>query len=236
MHSAHVVPRLALPDALAMQDASNRLTCSLRKVPSRFVVLRKLRKVSSNYKYLQADTPPFLPADSELETLAPRGAPLAAVAQWWSAVAGNITLDDKVVIPPGPRTPRDDFVRKGLRLEPLHIASVRAAWNTFLERHGNLPVSAFEGRGVVLIGGKLQYLVPSLVALRALRGTGCTLPAELWFPDNEPLPSIELQALVRKLGAHIRTVAVPRALGHVRTQMQVCAKSMYATNCSVLVS
>ena len=102
--------------------------------------------------------------------------------RWWATVADSITLADKVILPPGPRTRNDDFVQKGLRLQLLHIASVRAAWHAFLDQHGDLPASAFEGRGVVLIGGKLQYLVPSLIALRALRRTGCTLPAELWFP------------------------------------------------------
>ena len=83
---------------------------------------------------------------------------------------------------------------------------------------------------MVLIGGKLQYLVPSLIALRALRRTGCTLPAELWFPDNEHLPGEELQTLVHKLGAHIRTVAVPRALGHVCSRHK-SAERLHGSTC-----
>ena len=69
------------------------------------------------------------------------------MAQWWSGVVANITLADSVIIPPGPRTILDDFVQKGLRFEPLHIASVRADWGHFLEQHDTLSMDMFEGRG-----------------------------------------------------------------------------------------
>jgi alpha 1,2-mannosyltransferase len=127
----------------------------------------------------------------------------------------SITVRDRVILPPGPRTMRDDFVQKGLRMEPAHIAKVREDWRLFLMQHDSLPVDVFSGRGVVLIGGKLQYLVPSLVAIRALRRTGCTLPVELWFPDNEAMPTPELQQLLGQMGVHIQTLPVPAALGQV---------------------
>jgi hypothetical protein len=144
------------------------------------------------------------------------------IAQWWHNVVHSITLDDTIVLPPGPRTLKDDFVRKGLRMESEHVALVRGLWADFLRDHDTLSRDVFSGRGVALIGGKLQYLVPSLVAIRALRRTGCKLPIELWFPDNEVMPTPQLQQLLAKLGVHIRTLQVPKALGQVRAAALVC--------------
>jgi hypothetical protein len=155
----------------------------------------------------------------------------ATVMQWWSHVTSSITLNDHVILPPGKRTQVDDFVQKGLRLEPGHILAVRDAWHQFLQQHDTLSPDVFLGRGIAIIGGKLQYLVPSLIAIRALRRTGSKLPVELWFPENEPLPHPELQTLIARLGVHIRTLPVPSALGQVCYLMTHCwivAKHIHA--------
>ena len=138
---------------------------------------------------------------------------------WWAAVRSSVTADDTIVLPPGPRSRTDDFVEKGLRFQPQHIETIRAQWGRFSERFGAPPAGgkAFAGRGIAMLGGKMEYLVPALVAIRALRKTGCTLPIELWLPDTEPRPpDVILDKVADKLGVYPRTLAMPAALGNVR--------------------
>ena len=65
------------------------------------------------------------------------------------------------------------------------------------------PPPLFSGRGVVFLGGGPTYLVPTLVALRALRLSGCSLPVEVWFPRAEA-PTRGLERLLGELGAVAR--------------------------------
>ena len=65
------------------------------------------------------------------------------------------------------------------------------------------PLLPFSGRGIVFLGGGPTYLVPTLVALRALRLGGCSLPAEVWFPRAEA-PTRGLEGLLAGLGAVAR--------------------------------
>ena len=65
------------------------------------------------------------------------------------------------------------------------------------------PRPLFSGRGVVFLGGGPTYLVPTLVALRTLRLSGCSLPAEVWFPRAEA-PTRGLERLLGQLGAVAR--------------------------------
>ncbi|GIL63128.1 hypothetical protein Vafri_17254 [Volvox africanus] len=68
-------------------------------------------------------------------------------------------------------------------------------------------VPRFSGRGVVMVGGGMQYLTPAWVSLHVLRRTGCKLPVELWFPVEEfPTPAVEeallgLGVMSRRLSA-----------------------------------
>ncbi|KAG2454624.1 hypothetical protein HYH02_000465 [Chlamydomonas schloesseri] len=61
----------------------------------------------------------------------------------------------------------------------------------------------FSGRGVVMVGGTLRYLVPAWVSLHVLRRSGCRLPVEVWFPAAE-YPTPELEAALAALGATAR--------------------------------
>ncbi|PNW86953.1 hypothetical protein CHLRE_02g102750v5 [Chlamydomonas reinhardtii] len=63
--------------------------------------------------------------------------------------------------------------------------------------------AVFSGRGVVMVGGSLRYLVPAWVSLHVLRRSGCRLPVEVWFPAAE-YPTPELEAALAALGATAR--------------------------------
>jgi hypothetical protein len=143
---------------------------------------------------------------------------VAQVMKWWQRLSKNITSTDPIIMPPDNRTLHDDFRQKGLRFRAEDIAEVRSMWSTFIHDFGQLPAppeELFMGRGIVLIGGRFKYLVPSLVAIKAVRETGCTLPIELWFPSNEPLPKRSLQRLIEGMGVNLRMLPVPHALGQV---------------------
>jgi alpha 1,2-mannosyltransferase len=91
-------------------------------------------------------------------------------------------------------------------------------WGAFLRDFRDLPEAPenlFSGRGIVLIGGRFKYLVPVLVAIKSVRETGCMLPIELWFPDNEPLPKRPLQRLIESMGVSLRMLPVPNAFKQV---------------------
>jgi alpha 1,2-mannosyltransferase len=123
---------------------------------------------------------------------------------------------DEVVLPPGPRNWVDDFVAKGLRMDPDHIEDAKKQWRRFLTRaNRDAPVDTFHGRGIAILSGSLPYLVPSLVALKSLRRSGCNLPIELWFPETE-MPAIDIARGIERLGARVQTFPLPDVLGTVR--------------------
>jgi hypothetical protein len=166
---------------------------------------------------------------------------VAQVMKWWQRLSQNITSNDPIIMPPDNRTLHDDFRQKGLRFRAEDIAEVRSMWSTFIQNFGQLPAppgELFRGRGIVLIGGRFKYLVPSLVAIKAVRETGCRLPVELWFPSNEPLPKRSLQRLIEGMGVNLRMLPVPHALGPVSFDIlerleltgPCCVWSLWPTN------
>lgn len=154
-------------------------------------------------------------------------APAAALA-WWAAVAGTLSPGDPTILPPGPRNRSHDFVVKGYRMDPAHIALAAELHRGFVRVAGDAlpdagsaaaaasPVVAlgFAGSGIVILGGMPPYLTPTLVTLRALRRTGCALPVEVWFPEAEA-PSAEIAAGLARLGARACVFPVPGLLGNV---------------------
>lgn len=135
---------------------------------------------------------------------------------WWHDVMAQITPAVPTVLPPGPRTENGpDFVALGHRIRPEHRAKLRQQWRAFVRKWGDMPEDAFEGRGIAILSGNLPYLVPSVVALKAIRRTGCTLPVEFWFPANES-PTLGVAMKLHRLGATVRKFPVPTTLAHVR--------------------
>lgn len=122
--------------------------------------------------------------------------------------------DDRAILPPGPRTKREDFVALGLKMRPEHRAMARQDWKAFVENAGPYPTASFDGKGIAILSGGMKYLVPSLIALKALRNSGCQLPVELWFPTNEA-PPVGVTFKLKRLGATARKFPIPFLLGKV---------------------
>jgi hypothetical protein len=157
------------------------------------------------FKWPLQTKPPVLPAQH------------GPALTWWAELAATISPDDEVVLPPGPRDRWDDFVAKGSRVQTQHIAQVKEGWRRFLDTAGqDPPKGAFKGRGIAILSGSMPYLVPSMIALRALRATGCTLPVEFWFPENE-IPDYDVAKQLESLGAQVQVFPFdPEVLGKVR--------------------
>lgn len=135
---------------------------------------------------------------------------------WWQEVMAKIVPSLPTVTPPGPRTENGaDFVALGHRIRPEHRAQLRQQWRAFVHDWGVMPEDAFEGRGIAILSGNLPYLVPSVIALKAIRRTGCKLPVEFWFPANEG-PTLGVAMKLHRLGASVRKFPVPTTLTHVR--------------------
>ncbi len=114
-----------------------------------------------------------------------------------------------VVLPPGQRglgaSPSNDFVAAGARMPASDVARATAQWRSFLAAVPAYP-ALFAGRGVVIGGGGLRYMVPAWVALQSLRRANCTLPVEIWLPAHEAPPAGSgIEAAMRRLGATVRT-------------------------------
>lgn len=142
--------------------------------------------------------------------------------RWWCAAHGgahNVRSPEtrppsqnadglSVVLPPGARGfgggPDVDFVAAGMRMSAAEVTRARAQWRAFAAALPAYPTPAFAGRGIVIVGGGLQYLPPAWVAVHALRRTGCTLPIEMWFQTTE-MPDSGLAAALLRLGVAVRS-------------------------------
>ena len=165
--------------------------------------------------YTVAGTPAFFPA---LAVHAKQVLPVnySTVTSFWERITESISEHDVIVLPPGKRDINDDFVAKGLRMDAQHIFLAKRQWRDFLDLAGPYPQGAFGGRGIVILGGDIQpYLVPALIAVKAIRRTGCTLPIEMWFPADEVITG-PLVGKLKAMDVHIWTFPVPRSLGKVR--------------------
>ncbi|KAG2493698.1 hypothetical protein HYH03_008212 [Edaphochlamys debaryana] len=72
------------------------------------------------------------------------------------------------------------------------------------------PWPLFRGRGVVLLGGGRRELTAAWTSLHLLRGTGCALPVEVWFPEGLH-PGRGAERALRARGAVVRVA--PGAAG-----------------------
>ena len=52
------------------------------------------------------------------------------------------------------------------------MARARSQWEAFLEAAPPYPPGMFRGRGIVILAGRLQYLVPAWVNVHLLRKSG----------------------------------------------------------------
>jgi len=116
----------------------------------------------------------------------------AAVSPSWDALWAAVHAHP---VPPGVAVPwvrneTHDFAREGRRLPARDVAAVRAALDAFLAAAPPFPpAGTFRGRGIVLVGGGLRYLVPAWIGVHMLRAAGCALPIEMFYPLGDYPPS-----------------------------------------------
>lgn len=99
---------------------------------------------------------------------APSGLPCTA-PPGLAAGLGEVAL-------PGSRTHRTDWVMEGLRLGRATVDQLAAVVAGVLADVPPYPPAAFSGRGVVMVGGGLHYLIPAWASLSVLRKSGEGLP------------------------------------------------------------
>ena len=63
------------------------------------------------------------------------------------------------------------------------VSKAQRQWRGFLERAPPYP-STMHGRGIVICGGGLKYIVPAWVNVQMIRRSGCTLPIEMWYEES----------------------------------------------------
>jgi alpha 1,2-mannosyltransferase len=141
----------------------------------------------------------------------------AGAAALWSAIRAAADASWDAAVPPGRRvtlperrTDARDWVAEGLRLPPADVSAAAAALAAFRSSAPPYPSSnssassfTYAGRGVVILGGGLTYMVPAWVALHMLRRAGSSLPVEVWFPAAEA-PTPGLVSALARLGAGTR--------------------------------
>ncbi|KAI1848579.1 hypothetical protein JX265_011567 [Neoarthrinium moseri] len=123
--------------------------------------------------------------------------------------------------PDAPRRPYTDYVRNPSgQVEELRLAHKKfvAALETLKNGDHEGP---FQGRGVVMVGGG-EYFGPAIIGIHMLRRTGCSLPVELFVPDDDEyeeeiceqyLPKLNakcvvLSAFQRQGGKHARPLSI----------------------------
>ena len=92
-------------------------------------------------------------------------------------------------LPPGSRRAlRTDFVLHGRRMSREAVKEIKRRVSLFLNTLPAYPAAGntFNGRGIVMVGGNdAKYQASYYIAIHAIRRSGCTLPIQLWFPENE---------------------------------------------------
>lgn len=84
-----------------------------------------------------------------------------------------------------------------------------------LEHIGPYPAAAFNGRGIVIVGGGPAYSPPAYACVTFIRKTGCLLPIEVWTPPHEPIPA-GVVSQFEALGAAVRNLGdvYPQQMHH----------------------
>eukprot|EP00884_Botryococcus_braunii_P021243 jgi/Botrbrau1/7802/Bobra.0159s0230.1 len=122
-----------------------------------------------------------------------------AAGLWRSLREALSAAGEDVVQLPEKRTDAVDWVRDGVHMPWEDILAARGQWERYMEEAPIYPSAMFAGKGIVILGGGLTYMVPAWVNVHMLRRTGCQLPVEMWFPAVE-YPTPPLIAALAQLG------------------------------------
>jgi len=82
--------------------------------------------------------------------------------------------------------------------QPLNIHNARGAFEKFVQTLPAYP-GKFEGQGIVICGGGLQYFTNAWVCINVLRELGCTLPIQLWYLGEDEMDE-EMKLLLKPFG------------------------------------
>src|ERR1043165_7848826 len=82
--------------------------------------------------------------------------------------------------------------------QPLNIHNARGVFEKFVQTLPAYP-GKFEGQGIVICGGGLQYFTNAWVCINVLRELGCTLPIQLWYLGEAEMDR-QMKLLVKPLG------------------------------------
>src|SRR4051812_40063337 len=81
------------------------------------------------------------------------------------------------------------FTRQCIRITDFKadrklIKTLKEQWQEHMKSVPPYP-GHFKGKGIVICAGGVTYLTCAWVNITLLRETGCTLPIEIWYSDNE---------------------------------------------------
>ncbi|QDZ22698.1 alpha-mannosyltransferase [Chloropicon primus] len=107
---------------------------------------------------------------------------------------------------PGWRSKSSDFVVEGLSLSDADVQKMVAKVKKFKESQPKYPHGMYQGKGIVIVGGSGKFETPYWIAVHSLRRTGCTLPIEVWFPEDE-VPTCDKKKELSKLDVVVRSFA-----------------------------
>ncbi|KAK9798888.1 hypothetical protein WJX73_001325 [Symbiochloris irregularis] len=173
------------------------ITCPSTGLPARHVAAHlqgkvhgsKRRLISNNEKQRQ-----LISEDAE-----------AAEGLWRKIQVALVTAGHNRVVLPERRTGARDWVKEGLRMPKRDTDRAQQQWQLFMATAPSYPEGMFRGKGITILAGGGQYMVPAWVNIHMLRRTGCMLPVEMFFPAPE-YPTVEMEAALAALGVKCRAL------------------------------
>ena len=130
-----------------------------------------------------------------------------AVRLYWEGLGNTLReFSHDILTFPGKRTNKEDWVVDGLRMDVADVAVIKEQVSAYRDQVPTYPAHLYKGRGIVIVGGGLKYMVSAWINVHLLRRAGCTLPVEMWFPISEQ-PTPHLEATLGSLGVSCRLLA-----------------------------
>lgn len=96
----------------------------------------------------------------------------------------------------------DGFDSSGIRFTRYEaseelVRNLKESWQSYVSQDIPAYPGHFSDQGIVICGGGIRYFTCAWVSIHLLRNSGCALPIELWYMDEELNEEVimELQAL-----------------------------------------
>jgi len=83
-----------------------------------------------------------------------------------------------------------NFTKNGIRtinftLFKKDIKKLRSEWQDYVKNIPDYTASKFNGKGIVMCAGKVNYFTCCWISIKVLRKKKCSLPIEVWYIDDE---------------------------------------------------